>query len=313
MAAVTPHKIPVVDLSIENMKPGTSAWYSARKDVQRALEECGSFVAVYDKVPLELHKTMFAKLEELFNLPHDTKIKNTSDKPYFGYYGQISILPLYECMGIDNPITKEGIESFTNLMWPAGNELFSESTHLYAKLVEELYQMVIRMVFESYGVGDFETQMESTTVLLRCLKYRAPQLNETNRGLRGHTDKNFLSILHQNHVGGLEIKVKDEEWVTFESTPSSFLFLAGDGLMAWSNERIRSPYHQVMLNGKENTTRYSLGYFALINGVIQTPEELVDDEHPLKYKPFDQFEFLRFDQSEEGQKSKSSIKDYCGV
>ena len=96
---------------------------------------------------------------------------------------------------------------------------------------EELYQMVMRMVFESYGVGDFETQMESTTVLLRCLKYRAPQLNETNRGLRGHTDKNFLSILHQNHVGGLEIKVKDEEWVTFESTPSSFLFLAGDGLV----------------------------------------------------------------------------------
>lgn len=124
MGAVTPHKIPVVDLSIENMKPGTSAWYSARKDVQRALEECGCFVAVYDKVPLELHKTMFAKLEELFNLPHDTKIKNTSDKPHFGYYGQISILPLYECMGIDNPITKEGIESFTNLMWPAGNELF---------------------------------------------------------------------------------------------------------------------------------------------------------------------------------------------
>lgn len=68
-----------------------------------------------------------------------------------------------------------------------------------------------------------------------------------------------------------------------------------------------------MLNGKENTTRYSLGYFALIKGVIQTPEELVDDEHPLNYKPFDQFEFLRFDQSEEGQKSKSSIKDYCGV
>ena len=124
MGAQTPHKIPVVDFSIENMKPGTSTWYSARKDVQRAFEECGCFVAVYDKVPLQLHNTMFAKVEELFYLPKDTKIKNTSDKPYYGYYGQISFLPLYECLGIDNPLNLEGVQNFTNLMWPAGNELF---------------------------------------------------------------------------------------------------------------------------------------------------------------------------------------------
>uniref|UniRef100_A0A2N9I9X9 Fe2OG dioxygenase domain-containing protein n=1 Tax=Fagus sylvatica TaxID=28930 RepID=A0A2N9I9X9_FAGSY len=312
MGAQTPHKIPVVDFSIENMKPGTSTWYSARKDVQRAFEECGCFVAVYDKVPLQLHNTMFAKVEELFNLPKDTKMKNTSDKPYYGYYGQISFLPLYECLGIDNPLNLEGVQNFTNLMWPAGNELFCESAHLFAKLVEELYEMVMRMIFESYGLEkDYEAHIGSTAYLLRCLKYRSPHLNETNRGLIAHTDKTFLSILHQNHVGGLELKIKDEEWTTFKPSPSSFIIMAGDALKAWSNERMQSPYHQVMLNGNE--TRYSLGFFSFINGMLHIPKELVDEEHPPRYKPFDHFEFLRFDRTEEGQKSKCSIKDYCGV
>ena len=47
--------------------------------------------------------------------------------------------------------------------------------------------------------------------------------------------------------------------------------------------------------------------------MLHIPEGLVDEEHPPRYKPFDHFEFLRFDRTEEGQKSKCSIKDYCGV
>lgn len=55
------------------------------------------------------------------------------------------------------------------------------------------------------------------------------------------------------------------------------------------------------------------GFFSFINGMLHIPEGLVDEEHPPRYKPFDHFEFLRFDRTEEGQKSKCSIKDYCGV
>lgn len=117
-------KVPIVDLSKENLKPGTEAWLLASKEIQYALEEYGCFEAIYHKVPLELHNSTFSALEELFNLPLETKMQNTSDRPYHSYFGQYSMLPLYESMGVDNPTTLEGAQGFTNIMWPAGNDKF---------------------------------------------------------------------------------------------------------------------------------------------------------------------------------------------
>lgn len=54
MAIQTQAKIPVLDFSNLEMKPGTSSWLSARKDV---CESC--FVAeLGNKIPLELHITI---------------------------------------------------------------------------------------------------------------------------------------------------------------------------------------------------------------------------------------------------------------
>lgn len=64
---------------------------------------------------------------------------------------------------------------------------------------------------------------------------------------------------------------------------------------------------------KENKTRYSTGLFAFNSGILQVPEELVDDKHPLLYKPFDHFGFLLYNKTPEGMKSECPIKDYCGV
>lgn len=59
MAIQTQAKIPVLDFSNLEMKPGTSSWLSARKDVCRALEEYSCFVAeLGNKIPLELHNTI---------------------------------------------------------------------------------------------------------------------------------------------------------------------------------------------------------------------------------------------------------------
>ncbi|PRQ50795.1 putative oxoglutarate/iron-dependent dioxygenase, non-heme dioxygenase domain-containing protein [Rosa chinensis] len=307
-----PAKVPIVDLSKENLKPGTDAWLLASKEVKYALEEYGCFEAIYNKVPLELHNSTFSLLEDLFNLPLEIKMQNTSDRPYHSYFGQYSFLPLYESLGVDNPTTLEGAQRFTSIMWPEGNDEFRESAHSFSKLVAELDEMVTKMVFENYGVERlYEPHMASTTYLLRCFKYRAPQLNETDMGLHPHKDKTFISILHQNEINGLQIKTKDGQWIDVEPSPSSFLVMAGDAFMAWSNDRAHSCDHQVIM--KEKKTRYSMGLFAFNSGILQVPEELVDEKHPLLYRPFDHFGFLVFNKTPEGMKSECPIKDYCGV
>lgn len=104
--------------------------------------------------------------------------------------------------------------------------------HSYAKLVSELENKVRKMVFESYGVEKyFESENESMTYLLKVKKYRPSKTDETNLGFRIHTDKGFVTVLSQNQVNGLEVEIKDNEWVTVEFLPTFFFVNVADAFM----------------------------------------------------------------------------------
>ena len=118
MATKTQAKIPVVDLSNLDLKPGTKTWFSARKDVCHALEECGCFVVeISNKIPSELHNTIFSTFGKLFEFPTETKMKFTSERPFHGYFTS----PVYERLVIDNATSTDVTQEFTNIFWPNGN------------------------------------------------------------------------------------------------------------------------------------------------------------------------------------------------
>ncbi|XP_021817970.1 2-oxoglutarate-dependent dioxygenase AOP2-like [Prunus avium] len=313
MGAEGQPKLPVLDFSKEALKPGTNSWLLACKDVRQALEEFGCFVVLYDKISPEFRNAFLGALQELFDLSTQTKMTNKYEKPLNGYVGQIPKLPLHESLGIDNATNLEETQKFTKLMWPGGNDKFCESAYSFAKVAEELDQMVTRMIFESYGVEKYyDSYVGSISYLLRLLKNRSPQENEPSLGFVAHTDKSFTTILYQNnHVNALEFETRSHEWIRVEFPPSSFIVMAGDALMAWSNDRILSPNHRVIMSGNE--TRFSLAQFAFSDGEIHVPEELADEEHPLSYKSFDHPGLLRFFRSDDRFNSNSAIKAYCGV
>ncbi|KAL8195993.1 hypothetical protein R6Q57_024993 [Mikania cordata] len=289
-------KLPVINM--EDLKPGTESWNMTRHKVRHTLEEYGCFIAIYGGG--EIKKQVFDSLKTLFDLPTEAKQKNTSDKPFHGYVGpMIGTRPLLESVGIEGATSYDNVQNFANLMWPSGNEVFSKTIHSYANLVSQLETMVRKMVFESYGVEKYhESFNESMSCLLKIMKYRPSKADESNLGMAAHTDKNFLSILDQNQVNGLEVQIMDDddEWVTVELLPSSFVVMATDVFMAWSNGRLRSPPHRVMM--KESAAaaadRYSIALFTFKKGTVETPEEFVDDEHPPRFKPFDHYKYLDF-------------------
>lgn len=124
MASETVSNLPIVDLTKEILKPNTTSWNQACADVRGALEEHGCFLALYDQVPSELNKEVFDLLKDLFDLPLETKVKNSSDLAFYGYVGQLPHAPLHESLGIPDATTVEGVERFSNLMWPSGNKRF---------------------------------------------------------------------------------------------------------------------------------------------------------------------------------------------
>ncbi|XP_020227598.1 probable 2-oxoglutarate-dependent dioxygenase AOP1 [Cajanus cajan] len=314
MGSQTVSQVPIVDFTLdEEFKPGSAKWASACQVIRSALEDHGCFYALCDKVPMELHNSVFTLMEQLFDLPSETKMQKISDKPYHGYYGQNVHVPLYESLGINDPSTVEGVQEFTKLMWPTGYDHFCETLTLYAKVLVELDHMTKRMVFEGYGVDQrhCDSLLESTKYMLRSFKYRLPQEDENNLGLHAHTDTSFFTILHQNNVNGLQVKLKNGEWIHTDPSPFMFLILAGDAFKVWSNDRIQSCEHRVIISAKKE--RYSMGLFSLGGKIVETQEELVDEEHPRRYKPFDHYEYLRFYATKKASESKCRIKEFCGI
>ncbi|XP_065865888.1 probable 2-oxoglutarate-dependent dioxygenase AOP1.2 isoform X2 [Euphorbia lathyris] len=256
---------------------------------------------------------MFGVMKELFDLPTLRKMENKNEISLKGYFGQIPTLPLHESLGIDNATSLQATQHFTNLMWPNGNSHFCECVYEYAKVAAEVNETVTRMIFESYGAEKhLRTYMDSTSYLVRLIKTGVPNGDhEHNLGISSHTDKSFTTILHQNHVDGLQVDTKDGQKIDVEFSPSSFVVIAGDALMAWSNDRIKSPNHGVVMKGKVD--RYSMGLFAFNSGIIEVPEEVVDEEHPLMYKPLNHIGYLHFYRAHIDYKSHGPLKAYCGV
>ncbi|KAL8544460.1 hypothetical protein ACS0TY_004857 [Phlomoides rotata] len=303
--------LPLIDFS--DLKQETPTWESVKTQVREALQEYGCFEAKFDEIPLHLRKSFFDAMQQLFDLPLHTKTRNTSDNPYLGHIGHSSWLPLYESLGIQDSSSPGKIDAFTNLMWPQGNPTFSKSVKSFAEQLNELDKTVRRMVLESLGLEKYEDEhMDSTHYVVKFNKYDGPGSCETKLGLTSHTDKDIVTILYQNEVSGLQIQTKDGDWITAAHSPNCFIVLAGESFHAWTNGRVYAPYHQVMMTGDED--RYSIGVFSSPKSgcIIKAPEEMVDVEHPLLFKPFNYNEFVTYYITHAGRGS-DTLKDYCGV
>ncbi|XP_010532145.1 PREDICTED: probable 2-oxoglutarate-dependent dioxygenase AOP1 [Tarenaya hassleriana] len=317
MGSLEHEDIPIVDFSGKKMEPGTSHWTTTRDIVRRAMEEQGWFVIEYDGVGPDLLEDLLGGMKEMYELPYGVKIKNENHKASHGYMSMVvQDYQIHESLGIDYATQFKSCLDFSRLLWPDGNDPFCETTHSYAKTLAEMDRTVMRMLYESYGMDEqkhLETYVESTRYLLRLLSYRKQRNGAPNTAFVSHTDKSFTTILHQNHVLGLQLRSKSGEWIQFEPSPTRFVFLAGMGITAWSNDRIKPCYHRVVMSADE--VRYSMGFFSFHKDTIRTPEELVDDQHPPRYNPFEHDGLLRFYELYLLQKKTSEdlLHMYCGV
>lgn len=100
------------------------------------------------------------------------------------------------------------------------------------KKAAKLDEIVSRMVFESYGVESYHhCHVESVTYILRLTRYELPNLTEANNvGSKAHTDQNFLTSLHQNRIDGLQVQLRDGNWISVDFPPHSVVILAGNAL-----------------------------------------------------------------------------------
>ncbi|CAN7106887.1 unnamed protein product [Brassica rapa subsp. narinosa] len=285
-----PLSLPVIDFSVPNLKPETPEWDSVRAQVRKALEDFGCFEALFNGASVEL--------------------------PGPGYSGQAPGMPLYEGMGIDGLDNLDVVIDLTHKVWPQGNNTFSNTVHSFAEKLIELNVNVRTMVLESFGLEKYvEKHLNSAKNRFQLFKYKGLDDNTDEYiGIDSHIDRHFLTILCQNDVvDGLEIKTKDgEDWIKAKpSQDSSFLVLVGASLHVLLNGMVHPPLHHVVITGEKD--RYVAGLFLRpIEGlIINAPEEIVDDEHPRLYKPFNFEDYFTFAYVDTTKRDLSALKAYC--
>ncbi|KAJ8525970.1 hypothetical protein K7X08_000799 [Anisodus acutangulus] len=309
MGSEAMNQLPIIDFGKLVMKPGSEEWISVRDQVYQALQEYGIFEAIIDGAPTE---SLYEKIKEVFNFPLASKFENS--KELTGYTRDLPMMPLWERMVFNHILNPGVIENFSKLLWPDREPEFCDLVLTFTNKIREFDEMVRQMIFEKLGMEKYwDEHRKSISCALSFFKYRTPKAEETTVGLPPHTDKNISTILSQHQVNGLQLKTKNDQWIDVEySSPNSFLFLANDCLKALSNGRLYAPYHRVIMGNQE---RYSIGFCTIPKEgcIIKIPEELVDEDHPLLYKPFDAFKYVEFCISAKSKGVLPTLENFCGV
>ncbi|KAL2931519.1 Gibberellin 2-beta-dioxygenase 8 [Bienertia sinuspersici] len=100
----------------------------------------------------------------------------------------------------------------------------------FATTVSELATKLANILAEKLGhegVTFFEENCLPSTCYLRMNRYPACPKYSQVLGLMSHTDSDFLTILYQDQVGGLQL-VKDGKWISVKPNPQALIVNIGD-------------------------------------------------------------------------------------
>ncbi|CAM0902863.1 unnamed protein product [Alopecurus aequalis] len=168
----------------------------------------------------------------------------------------------------------------------------------YRRCIDEFGKKITGLLSEALGVGaqrlDIAMQVEAWVI--SGLYY--PPCPEPERvvGAVEHTDPSTISVLAQDHVGGLQVYLDDGGWADVPPVSGALLVNIGDVLKLVSNDEYKSVQHRVRIKSSIDARVSVVTFFNPAKcgdaRVLGPLPELVTPEKPARYRNFTMTEFL---------------------
>jgi len=173
-------------------------------------------------------------------------------------------------------------------LWPDDLPGFRDTVLAYSAAMERLGLSLLPLYATALDLPTdyFSPAFRAPTYTLRLSHYPRQDVVEDNEfGLAPHTDTSFMTMLAQNDIPGLSIRLPNGRWLDAPSMPGSILVNGGDLLRRWTNERFLATPHRVI--NRSGQERYAIPFF--MDCDYDWPMECLptcrDADHPPRYEP----------------------------
>ncbi len=298
--------IPTIDLTPLWNNP-TSGIYTIAAELKEKLAPIGFVYLTNHSISENLIAAMFTESHRFHALPLETKLKIKQNDFFRGYVpnkaSQIKISTegsatkpnLVDSFAImhevpeHHPDYQAGLYFAGPNQWPENLPGFKATICQYRDEMVKLSQQLIKAFAIALGMlpNGLDNYFIDPTYFLRLQHYPEQQIDtpDDQFGIAPHTDAGFMTILAQDSVGGLEVKLSDGSWIAAPYIPNTFVLNAGSMLPRFSNDIFRAVPHRVI--NRSHKARYSIPFFFDTNmhATVEVLPSCITPERPARYKP----------------------------
>ncbi|KAK9150701.1 hypothetical protein Syun_009010 [Stephania yunnanensis] len=280
-------KIPVIDLEGINKIHDDSRRKEIINEVKSAVETWGFFQVVNHGIPVEILDEMLEGVKRFHEQPKEERSKFYSRDDY-------KLVKYNSNFDLFTAPAANWRDSLGCVMAPASPNpedlpiVLRDVVMEYSKHVMKLGVVLFELLSEALGLdSNHLTDMGCSEGLFLIGHYYPPCPEpEKTLGLAKHSDNDFLTVVLQDRIGGLQV-LHQGFWIDVPPIHGGLVINAGDLLQLVSNDRFKSSEHRVL--AKNVGPRTSVACLFTVHSQPSTRvygpiKELISEENPASYR-----------------------------
>ena len=192
--------------------------------------------------------------------------------------------------------------AYGNNKWPISLPNFKDHSLEFFKQTNSVARQLLRGFAISLGLKDNFFTSDEVQALTRASYVYYPtqseRMGEDQFGVGPHTDFGVLTVLSQDHIGGLQVLDLNGDWVHAPPIEDTLVVNVGDLLSRWTNGIFRSTPHRVVNRSGKERLSLVLAYDPSPSTMID-PHDIFGDQYATEHKPITCGDYLtwRFEKS----------------